>query len=134
MESDVICVGDAVMDVFLTIAEANSHYSTNGSNLCFRLGDKVPVDACNFLLGGNACNVSVGLSRMGFKSKVYIEIGDDEFAQKIINALLKEKVDISEVLQTKGDYSSFSVAINFKKERILFVEHIKREHKFSLSD
>ena len=34
------------------------------------------------MTGGNAANVAVGLSRLGFKTAIVAEIGEDEFAQK----------------------------------------------------
>ena len=92
------------------------------------------MESCEFLLGGNACNVSVGLSRLGVKSFLCAEIGDDEFSQKIINGLIKENVDTSFLKQTKGAMSSFAVAIEAKNDRTLFVYHVERKHHFDLTN
>lgn len=128
---DVLCVGDAIIDIFLTLHDQNQLLRLNEKKeLCVKHGEKIEIEKANFLLGGNACNVSVGLSRMGIKSGLCAEIGDDEFSEKILKELLKEKVNTSFIKQTKDKESSFAIGINFKKERTLFVEHVKRKHNF----
>lgn len=128
---DIICVGDVVIDAFLSIHEASTHCRLSDCELCVRYGEKIPIDSCEFLLGGNACNVSVGLARLSYKSSLIAEIGDDEFSHKITNGLAKEAVDSIHIIHTKNAPSSFAIGINFKGERTLFVEHVTREHNFS---
>lgn len=129
---DAVCVGNAKIDSFLTLREAgNLRLMDETNELCIKFGEKITVDKTDILLGGNAANVAVGLSRLGLKVGLVAEIGKDEFAQKIINTLLKEKVDISNVKQTEGQQSSFSTIINFKGERTIFSEHVKRAHDFN---
>lgn len=131
--NDVLCVGDAMIDAFLTIHEASLHCRLNDKDceLCVRYGEKIPVETCCFLLGGIACNVSVGLSRLGLKTHLVAEIGDDEFSEKIMRGLTKEGVDVAFVQQTTGASASFTIGINFKGERTLFVEHVVRTHDFA---
>lgn len=133
---DIITVGNATIDAFLGIHEASEHCHVNEKDkeLCFPYGEKIPLDTCDFELGGNACNVAVGLSRLGFNTALVAETGDDEFAQKIMNLLSAEKVDKSFVQQTKGAAASFAVGLNYKGERTLFVKHTKRKHDFSFKN
>ncbi len=129
---DVISIGNALIDAFLVIQENNMFARCNEQNneLCFTYGEKIHVESCQFLLGGNACNVGVGLSRLGKQTGLCVEIGDDGFSQKIRNLLAKEPIDTSLVQMTKGEPSSFAIGINFKGERTLFVEHVRRKHAF----
>ena len=129
---DVVCVGNAKIDTFLTLhdATANLRFLKETNELCIKFGEKITVDKAEIMLGGNAANVAVGVSRLGLKTALVAEIGVDEFAQKIINTLSIENVDTSSVLQTEGQQSSFSTIINFKKERTIFSEHVKRNHDF----
>jgi len=133
---DVVCVGNAKIDTFLTLHEANCHLRLLGetNELCIKFGEKITVDKAEILLGGNAANVSVGTSRLGLNTAIVAEIGKDEFAQKIVNALSKENVDTANVLQTEGQQSSFSTIINYKGERTIFSEHVKRQHNFSFEN
>lgn len=133
---DVICVGSAKIDNFLTLHEANSHLRLikETNELCIKFGEKITVDKVEVLLGGNAANVSVGTSRLGLNTAIIAEIGKDEFAQKIINTLSKENVDTSKLHQAEGQQSSFSTIINYKGERTIFSEHVKRKHDFSFEN
>lgn len=129
---DIITVGSALIDAFLSIHDANLHcrFDEAKCELCVKHGEKILLDRCDFVLGGNACNVAVGSARMGFKTSLCAEIGADEFSQKIINGLTLEHVDLSLLQKTHGASSSFAIGINFKGERTLFVEHVKRDHNF----
>ncbi|MBI2613867.1 MAG: carbohydrate kinase family protein [Candidatus Levybacteria bacterium] len=133
---DVVCIGNAKIDTFLTLHEANQHLRLieKTNELCIKFGDKITVDKAEILVGGNAANVAVGTSRLGLHTGIVAEIGKDEFAQKIINTLSFEKVDTSNVRQTEGQQSSFSVILNFKKERTIFSEHVKRSHNFEFGN
>jgi len=133
---DVVCVGNAKIDTFLTLHEANNYLRLleETSELCIKFGEKIAVDKADILLGGNAANVSVGTSRLGLNTSIIAEIGKDEFAQKIINSLLRENVDIAKISQTEGQQSSFSTIINFKNERTIFSEHVRREHNFNFEN
>ncbi len=132
---DVVAVGDVMIDAFLIIQEASKHCRLNESKkeICVDYGGKIVVDRCEFSLGGNACNVAVGLSRLGLKVGLFAEIGDDEFAQKIVNGLANDHVDQRLLIKTPHAASSFAVGINFKDERTLFVDHVEREHNFDYS-
>jgi ribokinase len=129
---DIVTFGNAVINVFLSIHDAATHCRINeqGQELCVRYGEKIPLDRCAFLLGGNACNVAVGMSRLGFHSAIIAELGGDEFANKIHSGLVQEGVSTEYLLHTDAP-SSFSIALNFAGERTLFVEHIKRQHHFT---
>ncbi|HSX09576.1 MAG TPA: carbohydrate kinase family protein [Candidatus Saccharimonadales bacterium] len=132
---NVITVGESTIDAFMTLAHANSdaHLDRANNGLCFRFGDKIDVDRYTFTIGGNATNVAVGLSRLGLKATLCTEIGDDEFSLKIRNVLASEHVERVLVHQVPGP-SNFSVIINFKGDRTLFVEDVSRKHEFHFND
>lgn len=127
---DCITVGNAIIDSFLTIHDTHARLDETTGELCFKHGQKIHVESAEFLLGGNACNVSVGLARIGLRTALIAELGDDEFSLKITNGLAKELVSEELLIKTKGAQSSFAIGINFKGERTLFVEHVKRAHNF----
>ncbi len=133
---DVLVIGNALVDVFLGVQENNPYTRLNRVDhiLCFNYGEKIHVEHCEFLPGGNACNVAVGLGRQAWKSMLCAEIGSDEFSLKIIHSLAKEPIDVSLVKQTVNAQSSFAVGINYGGERTLFVDHVKRKHEFHLND
>lgn len=133
---DVVCIGSAKIDIFLSLHEANKHLRLipRTRELCLKFGEKITVDKSEIMLGGNAANVAVGLSRFGLKTTIFAEIGDDEFSKKIIKTLFNEHVDASCIKKTNGQTSSFSTIINFKGERTIFSQHLKRKHDFNFDD
>jgi len=133
---DVACIGSAKIDAYLFVHDTNLHFRLNKdtNEFCVKFGEKVIVDKCAFALGGNAANVAVGLSRLGLKTGMYAEIGDDELSQRIINTLKKEKVDTDYIKQSKNQETSLSFILNFKNERTIFSEHVYRSHDFNFDN
>lgn len=130
----MVAVGGATVDLFLLIDPSNPHikFDSESDELMIRLGDKVVLDNSKLAVGGNANNVSVGLKRLGFKTALMAEIGNDEFSDEILENLEKEKVDGSLVL--RGDtYASFSVILNYHKDRTIFTRKAVKKHDFDFS-
>lgn len=127
---DVVTVGDAVLDTFLFLHNATDFARINKETeeLCIRTGSKVLLDDAEFLLGGNATNVAVGLQRLGFATALLAELGDDEFSQKLIKGLQKENIVLDFIQQTKHAPSTFSVILDILGDRTAFIRHVKREH------
>ncbi|HSA83589.1 MAG TPA: carbohydrate kinase family protein [Patescibacteria group bacterium] len=134
-EYDVITLGGTTMDAFMTLDDTHNryHFDEKTGELAFRHGEKINVKRYDFSMGGNATNVAVGLSRLGFKTTICSEIGDDEMSIKIRNTLAQENIERLFMVQTPGR-SNFSVIINFKGERTIFSEHILRENNFDIVD
>lgn len=130
---DLISVGDGLIDIFLAIHDAANYCSVDKDKkkICFDSGAKVLVDGAKFCLGGNACSVAVGLSRLDLKIALAAEIGDDEFSSKIITGLKKDKVSKDLLKITKDAPSTFSICLNFMQERTLFARHVARNHNIS---
>ena len=133
---DVITVGEMTIDAFMKIHDVNSkiHENPDTHELSFRQGEKINVEKYDFCLGGNAANVAVGLTRLGIKATICTEIGDDEFSIKMRNHLAQEHVERLLVTQLKNSPSNFSVIINFKGDRTIFSEDVKRPHDFQFSE
>ncbi len=129
---DILCVGDAVIDIFLNINKDNPHFGLDKekNKLLISFGEKINVEKYTIDVGGNAANTSVGLSRLGLNTGIFAETGRDEFSQKILDKFKQEKVNSEFLIQTQTEKTSFSVGINYNGERTLFVEHVQRAHNF----
>lgn len=133
---DVLTIGDAIIDIFLHMLHDSEDFQIDRKNyeLKLRLGAKIPVDDSAISLGGDACNVTVGVSRLGLRSAIMAEIGDDDLAEKIMHKLTQERINQDFLIQTKGASSTFSVVLSITDERIIFSRHMQREHHFSFTD
>lgn len=133
---DAVCIGSAKIDIFLSVPRNSSHVHLDkkANNLSVAYGQKILVERSSIMLGGNACNVSVGLSKLKIKTAIMAEVGKDEFSQKIINNLASENVNSDFLIQSFNNPSSFSVILSFEKDRTIFGEHFTREHDFSFEN
>lgn len=96
---DVCCVGQACTDIFIRNVDAVDY-----SHMQF-------VEEATMSIGGCALNVSVGLSRLGFKSALIAKVGWDAFGEFLQKTLAESGVDISGVHKDKNDTSSMSVGL-----------------------
>ena len=132
MQYDLVAVGDAILDIFLSIHNQSEFCKWDDKgHLMIHAGSKILIDESAFMLGGNGCNVASGVKRLGFNTALVAELGDDEFAAKLKNGLQKEGVSQEFVKTTPGAPSTFSVGIQVGNDRTLFVHHVEREHQFS---
>lgn len=133
---DIVAVGDAIVDVFVTpfANDANITLNTDREEAVIKIGAKIPVEKSSFSLGGNATHVAIGLSRLGFRSALAAELGTDEFAEKIVKDLEKENVARDLLIQTKNAPSTFTVSMSLGDDRTTFVRHVERNHAYDFSD
>lgn len=129
---DVISVGDATLDVFLTLNEndvdIHCRIDKPTCEICFNYADKIPVDSVDFSLGGNAANHAVAMSRLGFKAALYTVHGDDETGRNIDEKMRKEGLVTDHIMSEEGP-SSYSTVINFKAERTILEKKYPRHYR-----
>jgi sugar/nucleoside kinase (ribokinase family) len=128
---DLVSIGDAMQDIFVKLKEAEVVSSSNHLklNLCVSFADKIPAEAIDMQVAGNAANVAVGSSRLGLKTAFYTIVGDDEAGSSIRRKLKGEKVDDSYVLTDKGKINNYSIVLSHKGERTIIIYHEPRHYK-----
>ena len=92
---DFLAIGDITTDAFIKIKEASVHCAidTERCELCMSFGDKVPFDYVKVVKAvGNSANASVCAARLGIKSALVSDIGEDQNGADCLVALKKEKV------------------------------------------
>ena len=80
---DVLCIGSATLDTFLTIEQSLSKV---------KLGDKVLIKHLEKHSGGGATNSAAALTKMGLKVKCLTKLGDDPDAKFVLNELKKYRI------------------------------------------
>lgn len=120
---DLISIGDAVIDTFIPLIDAEIEDSKNEKMLCLRYGDKIPVGPSTSLVAGNAANNAIGASRLGLATAIYLHVGSDANGEKIKNKLKDEKVDPRYIIVEKEMPSNHHVVLDFKGERTILVYH-----------
>lgn len=137
MENDIelLSVGDASLDTFISPLDMATmcELDTKKCLICFSYGDKIPVKSLEFSVGGNAANNAVGTKRLGIKSAIVITLGDDHIAYQILDALEKERINLTYVFRQPETRSNYSTIINYQGERTIFVYHAPRSYEYPVS-
>lgn len=122
---DMITVGDATIDTFIKIEDAEVKCDVNKEDckLCVTFGDKIAVEGIHHLVAGNAANNAIGSSRLGMKAAIYLNVGSDDSGFRIKKQLVSEKVSPDYIKVNEGMESNYSAVINFQGERTIFVYH-----------
>ncbi len=129
---DILCVGDTSEDVFLVLAEDDAallcDVDKQNCRLSLSFSDKIPIKTVVALPGGNSANLAVGLSRLGFKSALLTQLGDDSRGDTLLQALHKDKVKLDYVRRDTRTASNFSTVIVYQTERTILIHHETRQY------
>lgn len=109
---DFVCVGDVARDLLLFLKEPPIFD-----------GEKHSVNDIAWSLGGNAANVSVGLSRLGIKTDLVTVFGDDDRGAWIKRELLNNGVDLASSQTETDRASNLSTVMVVNGERTIFSYH-----------
>lgn len=130
---DLIALGDVTEDIFLQIshsAKLECNAKHHSCEICFPFGIKLGAERVDKLFGGNAGNVAIGTSRLGLKSGLYAQAGQDQEGKTILQQLKKEKVSTKYFYLNKEQKTNYSVVLDFKGERTILVHHEPRSYHF----
>lgn len=129
---DLLSIGDASMDVFMTPLESDTicRLDTKECSICFDYGDKIPVKNLEFSVGGNAANNAVGTKRLGISTGIVLTLGQDSVGDMIVKRLKDEGVDATYIIEQPATSSNYSTIINYSGERTIFVYHAPRSYEF----
>src|ERR1039457_6352297 len=93
---DVLSVGNVVTDVFIRLLdnEATVEKTSDGLKLSMAYGTKVPFDHSEVVAAvGNAPNASVSFAKLGLKSGLVANVGEDAGGREILATLQRANVD-----------------------------------------
>ena len=127
---DLITIGDSTFDTFLILEEDKNtcSLSKNKKMLCFNYAEKTPINKTAQSVGGNAANVAVAVRKLGKKTAIVTELGDDINAHIIKHELKKAGVDIKLVKRIKNNETRYSIVLNYCGERTILSYYTKRNY------
>lgn len=130
---DILAIGDIVTDVFIKINDAESKCDIEGHcKLCLNYGGKIPYESADICQAtGNSSNVAISATRLGLKTGLMTNIGDDLNGQECLNVLKKENVDINFVKEDKGIPTNYHYVLWYNKERTILVKHEKFNYEWT---
>lgn len=106
-QPEVLCIGSATVDTFLTV---DSSFSS------IHLGDKVLVKSIEMHSGGGATNAAAALRKLGLNTKVLTKVGNDPAAQLVMKELQEYKIkNICKHHSRK--HTDFATIISYSKDK-----------------
>lgn len=123
---DFIGIGDVVTDAFIELDQAwvETDNPKGEKELCMKFGDKLPFkDVIVIPAVGNSANASVAAHRLGLKSALVSNVGDDSFGKEQIQALSKEGVKTKYISIHKDLKSNYHYVLRLGAERTILVKH-----------
>ncbi|NOS66939.1 MAG: carbohydrate kinase family protein [Candidatus Peribacteraceae bacterium] len=107
-----LSIGGATYDLFVRTGSDVLREDHGKKILELPLGEKVRVQQVIETCGGGAANTSVGLSRLGCAAHFCGILGSDQWGQRQLENLTKEKVDHRATTVVEGETSSFSIILS----------------------
>ena len=120
----IVTIGSATRDIFMVpegLEVIPGKEVTCQKLMTFEAGAKIGVKELEYVAGGTAVNVAVGLSRQGIKSACLAALGDDESGREVKSFLEKEGVGTDFICQTKAKTDQSVIMLDEKTgERTIF--------------
>lgn len=125
-EIDVLSVGDVVIDAFVKLLDDQARVDDeNGyKRLNMPYGTKIPFDFAEVVNAvGNASNAAVSFAKLGLKSALYANVGNDQWGRDIIASLHEKNVDSRFVKVQAGKLSNYHYVLWYKDDRTILIKH-----------
>lgn len=134
---DFVAIGDITTDEFIQLKKSEAKVvedpKTGRQILSMSFGDKLEYeDAVNVPSVGNSPNAAVSAHRLGLRSALATNIGDDEGGREKTAWLEKEGIDMQFVKVHPGKTSNHHYVLRYGAERTILIKH--EEYEYSLPD
>jgi len=134
-EFDFVAIGDTVTDAFIRLKEASVHCTIDKERceICMKFADKIPYESVTVVPGvGNSANASVSAARLGLKSALMTDLGDDYFGKECIQTFEKEKVSTDFVKTHAGMKTNYHYVLWYEDDRTILIKH--EEYPYDMQD
>jgi sugar/nucleoside kinase (ribokinase family) len=130
---DFVAIGDTVTDAFIELEDAEVERNDGMVKICMRVGDKIPYkDVYVIPAVGNSANASVSAARLGVKSALVANLGDDYYGKECLNVFKSEKVGTDFIKTHKNKKTNYHYVLLFRAERTILIKH--QEYDYVLPD
>jgi ribokinase len=132
---DIVTIGDIAVDAFIKLGQDQARESINPitghRELGLAYGEKIPYEeSVEVFAVGNSGNAAVSASRLGMKTAIISNIGDDIYGQKSIEKLKTEEVGVQFVKTNVGKKTNYHYILWYKNDRTILTKH--EEYNYSL--
>lgn len=123
---DFLAVGDIVTEPFIKLKDARVTCDVNDENctISMRWGDKIPYESAVICTAvGNSPNAACSAARLGLRTALATDIGNDDIGKGNLTQLKKEGIATEYVRTHKGMKSNYHYVLSYESERTILVKH-----------
>jgi sugar/nucleoside kinase (ribokinase family) len=127
---DFIAIGDILTDAFIKLdkdsADVSIDMDTGRQTLHMPFGSKLPysdVEVINAV--GNSPNAAVSAKRLGLRTALVANLGQDRNGKDCLEALRHEGVDTEYVKLHEGKETNYHYVLRYGAERTILIKHEK---------
>ena len=134
---DFVAIGDILIDAFIELdkdqADVSIDYDTKRMTLQMPFGNKLPYkDVVVVPAVGNSPNAAVAAHRLGLKTALVTNIGNDKFGKECLDALRQEGIHTDYVKIHEGKVTNYHYVLRYGPERTILIKH--EMYPYSLPD
>lgn len=131
-EFDFVAIGDIVVDAFINLKAARVRDEKGQPELCFSFADKIPYEWLEVVPAvGNSANASVSAGRLGLRSALATDIGDDDNGRTCQRVLENENVAPDFIKIHSGEKTNYHFVLLYKADRTILVKHTEFDYCLS---
>lgn len=128
---DFLAIGDIVVDEFIHLKDAEELINHGTLELCVRFGDKVPYESVTLVPAvGNSPNAAVCSARLGLKTSLVTNIGDDARGKECLDSLKNDKVETQYVTVEENKDTNHHYVLWYDIDRTILIKHTEFTYKF----
>ncbi len=129
---DLIAIGEIAVDAFIRLKDAHVTCDIDKENcqICMAFGAKIPYESVHEIAAvANAGNASVSGSRLGLKSAIVANIGEDRNGELCLSSFKKDGVSTEFVTVNKNLATNYHYILWFEDERTILQKHTEFNYK-----
>lgn len=125
---DFVAIGDIVIDAFIQLskdaADVSKDMDTGRQTLHMPFGSKLPYDKVDVINAvGNSPNAAVSAHRLGLKTALITNLGQDRNGKDCLEALREEGVHTDFVKLHEGKHTNYHYVLRYGPERTILINH-----------
>ena len=128
---DILAIGDITTDAFIRLKDASVHCQIDQHNcqICLPFGDKIPFEYVKVVKAvGNAANAAVAASRLGLRSALVANVGDDQNGKDNFAELQRNNVITKFVKINPNKPSNYHFVLWYDVDRTILVKHTEYDY------
>ncbi|MDB5254490.1 MAG: hypothetical protein JWL80_556 [Parcubacteria group bacterium] len=136
--NEFVAIGDTVVDAFIRLGDKSRAQVTGTPDsadyrLSIPFADKIPYEDVTIINGvGNAANAAVSASRLGLKTALITNLGNDQYGKDCIEHFKKNGLDTRFVQIHVNKKTCYHFALWYGAERTILIKH--EEYPYTLPD